>query len=537
MADRRGRAVADGPLQGHFKSGRTYLPPLLSYPQTALSDWVRDDLADLLWPLVLGAIKEDKAASLIGKVQQLVIDTLGEDAIDADDINFDGRLTSIERVPPLHRPALVTALGESWLCEETTPAELVGVLTLYDPLPGSWLLRDPWLSSRPVIDPDRSATLLARAVIDTINDGHLNALVKTPPFGWLVLRGKVTLPGDIIDLLRDYPSDPSTRSQADAFIRSSFLSFKAAGQQVDRSAERAAWASSFWAQNWRQFPCLPEELLEETTDSDPSTAGVTSSDPEPAFEEIPNDPSAAAPADPAAAFAAVTDLFDAFLRAALDPSQPVDLHRPAKHEVVSGLVSRAARAVAAIVRSPHQWSGEHASSTFRLLVETTIVITWMEMKGGEIHEQYQSYGNGKAKLMRQHYQTLIEDLPQDRPKLIDDWAEHLDRKTGGDWGEQFQAVNLDSTFSGVSVRQMAEEAGLSDLYRHLYQPNSGIAHGEWWALEDYAMQRCANPLHLFHRIPSLDPEFPTTTELPRILINQLAELIDLALRSLFGARG
>jgi hypothetical protein len=81
--------------------------------------------------------------------------------------------------------------------------------------------------------------------------------------------------------------------------------------------------------------------------------------------------------------------------------------------------------------------------------------------------------------------------------------EHGRPDTGGEWSEQFQEVSVDSTFAGVSVRQMAEEADLLDEYRHAYQPASGISHGEWWAVEDYAMQRCASPLHFFHQVPAL----------------------------------
>ena len=59
-------------------------------------------------------------------------------------------------------------------------------------------------------------------------------------------------------------------------------------------------------------------------------------------------------------------------------------------------------------------------------------------------------------------------------------------------GEEFQDVSLEATFSGISMRQMADEAAMLDVYNLVYQPTSGVVHGEWWAIEDYAMQRCAN---------------------------------------------
>jgi hypothetical protein len=52
-----------------------------------------------------------------------------------------------------------------------------------------------------------------------------------------------------------------------------------------------------------------------------------------------------------------------------------------------------------------------------------------------------------------------------------------------------QDVSAESTFSGLSLHEMADEAGLDDVDRYGYQPASGVRHDEWWALEDDAMQR------------------------------------------------
>lgn len=59
-------------------------------------------------------------------------------------------------------------------------------------------------------------------------------------------------------------------------------------------------------------------------------------------------------------------------------------------------------------------------------------------------------------------------------------------------------MSVESTFTGRTLRQMAEEIGDLDRYRFQYQPASAVAHGEWGTIEDYCLQRCANPLHLFH---------------------------------------
>jgi hypothetical protein len=232
------------------------------------------------------------------------------------------------------------------------------------------------------------------------------------------------------------------------------------------------------------------------------------------------------------ALSRVTELFHAFLHRALDPTAPVDLYAPAKHEVICGLVSRAARAVAATLRAPHLWSGEHGMTPMRVLAETTIQLGWMDRQDPSIYERFQNYGQGKQKLMKRHLDGLVESFPGAPPTYVVEAAKRLGTKIGDDGGLDFQEVSVESTFSGLSLRQMAAEAGLDDTYRHVYQPASGATHGEWWALEDYAMQRCLNPLHLFHRIPSFEGEFPVTPAFGPLLVHKLQDVIDQALRVL-----
>src|SRR5665213_4249765 len=107
------------------------------------------------------------------------------------------------------------------------------------------------------------------------------------------------------------------------------------------------------------------------------------------------------------------------------------------------------------------------------------------------------------------------------PTEISELAKYVKERAGGDIGDEFQAVSIETTFSGLTMRKMAEQAGMTEVYNHIYQSASGVVHGEWWAIEDYAMQRCMNPLHLMHNIPSLDPGYPIEPRYPRLLAAQL----------------
>ena len=80
---------------------------------------------------------------------------------------------------------------------------------------------------------------------------------------------------------------------------------------------------------------------------------------------------------------------------------------------------------------------------------------------------------------------------------------------------------------------MAEEVGELDSYTHLFQISSGVTDGEWWSIEDYALQRCVNPLHRFHLVPSFnlyDPQWDP--RFPDLLLGHLEALIAVAVAGL-----
>ncbi len=550
VSGQRGRRQEVGPLKGHYKQGRVFRPPLLAYEATRASDWVRDDLPDLLWPLLLASRLGDPSAALFRQVQEVVIETIGADDLDKHQIAFDGRLTSIEAVPKALRPTLVSGIRESGLAESAIPPEIRGVLAMYEGVPGAWLLLEPFRVSDHRLDPDEPTLVLLRGMVDVIRDAHLNALAKCPQMGWLLLRGRLKMDPEMVEVLRDYPQDPDSRPLADSMILSSFLSMKGAieSETPNRMARWRTWAESFWRQNWSMFECLPEEQAASSqgheTDTQRTDGGAGSS-----TEEGRTDPGIEDAADTdsrddeagefelsAASRRAIEEVlssFNTFLAVALDHERPVDLHSPARHEVVCGLVSRAARSVLATLRAPHLWSGEHGVSALRVLSETTIVLSWMSKQDPSVYERFQSYGRGKAKLMKQHMKAVAGSFPGDPPELLTEAIRHVEKGLGGDWGQEFQEVNLEPTFSGLTVRQMAADSDLEDEYRHIYQSASGASHGEWWAIEDYAMQRCMNPLHLFHRIPSFDPEFPPTVDFAHLLSYRVRDLIELAQPMLF----
>lgn len=194
------------------------------------------------------------------------------------------------------------------------------------------------------------------------------------------------------------------------------------------------------------------------------------------------------------------DLMSSYVEAV--ETAPSHLYDPSREEVHTGLVARAAREVIMALGNPDLWSAEHGSHIGRTLVENRILIEWMAQQDQDsIYKEFKDYGAGKAKL----YALLASEIPRDwLVKGLDEAISRITAASHNDDVLDHRAVDISGTFAGgKSLRAMAEECGLSDLYRHAYQMQSGVTHSEWWSVEIHCMEPCLNVLHCGHLIPSL----------------------------------
>lgn len=521
----------------------------MAMPGSMTNDWVRDDLPDLLWPLCLVALHGDSGIVYFREFQELVIDVVDVDQIDELDITVDGRLTSIERIPAEIRDEIVEALRRHYRFAELLPREILGVVRLYDDLPGRWLLVDPWLDLE-AEDVEASMNHLARAMVTVVGDRHLNALVKAATFGWLILANRLSLPAEAVEVLLDYPANEEKRAAADAMILSSFLAFKAVDVQADASIgeQREAWAARFWNANRELSACMPEKEVQarpeadnEKPAGDDAVGGGTSDQGDSAegatggADEEAQEPGGTSIGELVETYMSrLGSIAGAFWEAFYDQDLTLNLYRPARSEVLAGMAARAIRSVAAAIRAPHMWTGEHGAYVMRLLFETRVVMLWLLAQDDDaVFEKYQDYGRGKRKLHKRHLESLAEELGESTPDELIGVLEMLETRTGGEWAEEFQEVSVEGTFSAKSLRAMAEEVGELDRYNHLFQNLSGVTHGEWWALEEYALQRCVNPLHRFHFVPAFDLDDPEPEpRFPWLLLRHLEEVVSVAVDGL-----
>ncbi|GAA3968637.1 DUF5677 domain-containing protein [Gordonia caeni] len=477
-----------GPMAGHVKQGsRVYAPPMIALG-IEVGDWVRDDVPDLLWPILVMADTGPNRVMDFVRWQKSVIADVG-DALTPKELAraIDGRLTNLDAVLSSH-PALMESACARAHEHGLLPESVVGVLRVYPDVPARWLIGTD-------IEPPTQAgvNLLSRGLLEVIGKGHWEALVKCLTIWGMVQVGVFkTSDSAMIEVLRKFPNDPETRARAETVVRASWGSFRGLNQYEDPEYydQSIRWARQFWGVNSIITPCVRERSLkgaEEMNSANDAAPGDEDSAVPGSYSDQPEDKRQLA-----------MDLASSFAEAI--ETAPQHLHEPSRQEVTSGLVMRAAREVIAVLGSPDLWCFEFGAHVGRTLVEVRIYIEWMALQDHLIYRKYQEYGEGKAKLNA----LIAEELP-DRYKTpaVRESIDAVAALGHNDSGIDLRTVDTRDTFAAVSLRKMAEEAGLLDYYRHAYSVASGVTHSEWWSVEMHAMERCMNILHRGHLIPSL----------------------------------
>ena len=511
-----------GPLAGHVKKGRTYRPALAATGVLRIGDWVRDDLPDLLWPvLILSELGTAEAVRFV-RWQKAVQDDLtgkAEPRFIAECL--DGRLASLDRLAaqvPEARAVVKARAKERGLL----PESVANALASYPLRPAEWLVdREMTPPGQEEID------LLARAVLGVLKDGHREAVIKCLHIWSAVQAGTFTTSAETVELLQRYPADPRTRAKADSVVRALWGAQKGLLLHENKRhfADAIKWAKVFWGANSMTTRCMRRREVEADEHDRKEGAMETPSD-------ATSRGDAAAPGAPPERGAHLRqlamDLLTSYVEA-LEMS-PARLYDREPQEVHSGLVARAGRDVITALGAPDLWCMEHGAHIIRALVEVRIYLQWMAQQDPSIYRAFQAYGAGKAKLYAQIMDELSEEA---RRPDFEEAIKDLKKLSRNDEVLDYRVVDTRDSFAdGKSIREMAKECGLIDLYRQAYYMASGVAHSEWWSIETHAMERCLNVLHGGHLIPSLSLNSGGNVELASSWVDQLYALIRISLQIL-----
>jgi hypothetical protein len=501
-----------GPLQGHVRRGRVFATPLAASGVLDIEDWVRDDLPDLLWPvLVLAELGNDQAVRFVRWQAEVLAEIKGKAEPRFIAECLDGRLTGLERlagaVPEAKTIIKSHAAKRGLLSDGVRRA-----LSSYPYRPAEWLTN---MEVEPPGMPE--IKMLATAVLEVMKDEHRESLIKCMGIWSGVQAGTFSSNQQTIDLLKYYPNDTATRSMADSAIRAMWGAYRGMllADDPEHFSDSIRWAKVFWDANSMTTRCLRKRDVEDQDDrADNAEPGESRGE-----EEVKSDASGL---EPDGFQQRAMDLISSYVEA-IETSRS-RLYDPEREEVHTGLVARAGREVITALGNPDLWCSEHGSHVGRILVENRILIEWMAQQDqSTIYRKYQDYGAGKAKL----YSRLTSEMPRDwLIKGLDESIAVMERASYNDEVLDHRTVDISATFAdGKSLRAMAEECALSDLYRHAYQLESGVAHSEWWSVEIHCMERCLNVLHRGHLIPSLSLSAGNNPDIARSWLIALHGLI------------
>ena len=211
----------------------------------------------------------------------------------------------------------------------------------------------------------------------------------------------------------------------------------------------------------------------------------------------------------------VRDLADQFAESLLIElsarwtSWKIDLSKKELHEVIGALLARQVTLAVEFARAPACWN-QHVGPLFlRAMADVYISIAWIlanPTKRLERAQMFIFFGLGQEKLQLEHRRAEIE---RDNRSPTDEERETLENIEAWINMQRYSfltEVNVGS-WSGITTRAMAEEAGCIDFYNYVYQLWSGATHSQWQHIGRFNVQQCGNPLHLNHLAPAAQSQY------------------------------
>lgn len=204
----------------------------------------------------------------------------------------------------------------------------------------------------------------------------------------------------------------------------------------------------------------------------------------------------------------IANLFAEDLHSELDArwaAWQLDLSQKELHEVVGALLARQVTLAVELAQSPACWNYHIGPLVLRAMADVYINLAWIFNEPGESLERAQKFiyfGLGQEKLQLEHRRAEIEIAGREPSTEEKTSMEAVESWIDGQRYSFLTEVNVGS-WSELSTRKMAEEAGCIDFYNYVYQPWSGVTHSQWQHVGRYNVDQCGNPLHQNHLTPSV----------------------------------
>jgi len=462
MTNNKERRKNESKLSDHKQFKKELKPPLLQINMTP-SSWIDERLPEMLWAvLVVGNTQRENALNFFRHIADYV--SKNQDC-------YNVTLSGISRFTKDKRREFIQK-ATSWSDEVKTALR---PLILFPGLPGI----NHWKNflDQPIAKDDWEK--LSKGVSKTFWHQSEEATdCRWIKFLCQIAGGKMKFSNaikGINDTLRgvfEYPNYGDLR-HIRPFIRASEI-----GPGPINKEGPSEWSRNFWQYCFDHTSCIPEEAVSERIkDRQKKLSQETEDARKHYFEET---------------VELRNKLIDHFFAtsktSAIDP----------RHEGAFGIALYGLTLFIEIIfyRAPLSITGRVA---LRLLVEAYITFKYLLQKEKEesrIWNDYRSYGTGQLKLIYLKLKELGQEISSIR---IND----LDSLANEDKWIEFVPINL-GHWDSVNLRKISEDVGLKKLYDKYYSYTSGYMHANWGAVRESIYQKCINPLHRFHRIPTYD---------------------------------
>jgi len=163
--------------------------------------------------------------------------------------------------------------------------------------------------------------------------------------------------------------------------------------------------------------------------------------------------------------------------------------------VLGALLTRQCNLAVKLARNPDLWDWHMGPIFLRAMTDTYITIAWILKEPLSRARMFISHGLGQEKLQVEHLKSELENLVDADAKR--DLSEFIQARQAWIDAQHYgflQEVNVGS-WSEISTRQMADEAGCSDLYRFAYTPWSHASHSMWNHIGKFDSEPSPEPLH------------------------------------------
>ena len=447
-------------LPDHKRHKKELKPPLLQIENLSPTSWIDDRMPEMLWAvLVMGSMGRDKTLAFFRYVAKFVKN---------NPECYNITITGISKFPKDKRTKFIKYL----LVWSNEMEDVLRPMGLFPNLPA---IAD-WKANldKPIAKDDWQK--LSKGILKTF--WHQSQ--EATDCRWIkvlsqILGGKLKFHQKTKDTVRgvfEYPNYGDLR-HIRPFIRATEIA-----QDISKKDQSNKWAKDFWKQCFDNTNCIPEdEVSNKIKNRNKTLLQELEKKRKYYFDKTFN-----------VRNKLITYFFETLSTSAID----------SRHEGAFGLAIYGLTLFIEIIfyRTPLSITGRIA---LRSLVETYITFAYLlkkEKSEPRVWDDYRTYGVGQMKLIY----LKQKDLEKSVNSI--ELSELKDLVNEDKWVE-FVPINL-GHWDSANLRKMSEEIGLKDIYDRFYNYTSGYMHATWGAIRESIYQKCLNPLHRFHNVPTYD---------------------------------